>query len=66
MNKPKISTIDYAASRRHFLTTLLMLPLLALAPRSRTPATAVAVLSRERPLRSLTAAELRRPHELAG
>jgi hypothetical protein len=62
MFEPLSVNVEFETNRRRFLTATLVLPLLVLLPASTTSASA----PRERPLRSLTAAELRRPHDLAG
>jgi len=62
MSQPLSVNVEPERSRRRFLAATFGLPLLALAP----GLAAFAPVPRERPLRSLTSAELRRPHDLAG
>lgn len=62
MSKPICEKVEPTPARRRFLVTGLMVPLLALLPRFK----ATVAAPRERRLSSLSAAELRRPHDLAG
>ncbi len=62
MSKTIAEAIDSGPARRRFLTAVAALPVLALP----LPPNPTAALRQERSLASLTAAELRRPHNLAG